>query len=341
MKVAIGFRAKEGPWGGGNRFVTSLVHALVARGDAVCHALDEPDIDLILMIDPRWRHPAVTFTPGAILRYLLFTNPYALVVHRINECDERKNTNHMNQILRAANYCADHTVFVGSWLRDLALWQNEPGARSSVITNGADTTIFNSDGWQPWNGSGPLKLVTHHWGGNLMKGFDIYGRIDDMMADSAWRERIAFTYIGNLPNGFAFRNARYLSPLDGTALVAELKSHHAYVTASIGEPGGNHQNEGALCGLPLLYRRSGCLPEYCAGFGVSFDETDFVSRLSDMIGSYSQQVSVMPAYPHTSQRTCDNYLALFDALMKSRQHIISARRLLRKPWLAMRNQLPF
>lgn len=341
MKVAVAFRVQDGPWGGGNRFAAALLAALRARGDSVCQSLDDADIDVILMMDPRWRHPSVTFTPGAILRYLLFRNSKALVVHRINECDERKNTRHMNPLLRRANYCADHTVFVGSWLRQLDLWQGGADARSSVITNGADAAIFNPRGWQPWPGQGALKLVTHHWGGNWMKGFDIYQRLDAMMVEPEWRGRIEFTYIGNLPRGFAFRNARYVAPLDGEALADELRSHHAYVTASINEPGGNHQNEGALCGLPLLFRRSGCLPEYCEGYGLSFDETDFAVRLQQLIHRYDCLAAAMPGYPHTTARTCANYLALFDALIKSRQQIIGSRRLFRNPWLLLRNQIPF
>ena len=74
MKVAINFRQRSGPWGGGNRFLVSLVTALKERGDTVCYELNEDDIDLILLMDPRWRHPSLTFTPGAILRYLLFQN---------------------------------------------------------------------------------------------------------------------------------------------------------------------------------------------------------------------------------------------------------------------------
>ncbi len=340
MKIAIGFRSVEGPWGGGNRFLNSLVAALNVANHDVRHDLQDSDIDIILMMDPRWRHPSVTFTPGAILRYLLLTNPRTLVVHRINECDERKNTRHMNRLLRRANYCADHTVFVGSWLKDLLLWQNRPGARHSVITNGADARIFNPHGWQPWSSRGPLKLVTHHWGGNWMKGFDIYQRLDEMLVEPAWKERIEFTYVGNLPKGFAFRNARHVAPLDGEALASELRSHHAYVTASINEPGGNHQNEGALCRLPLLYRRSGCMPEYCEGFGISFDETDFEVRLGQLIEQYDRLTAAMPAYPHTAERTCANYLTLFDKLIKSREQIRASRHLWRNPWLLLRNQVP-
>ncbi len=341
MKIAINLRLHDGPWGGGNRFVAALNSALLAQGDTVVNSLHDPDIDIILMIDPRWRHPLVRFTAGAILRYLLFANPRALVVHRINECDERKNTRNMNPLLRRANYCADHTVFVGSWLKKLPLSQNGPHARHSVITNGADTRIFNRHGWQPWSGQGALRLVTHHWGGNWMKGFDIYQRLDEMLEEPKWKGRIEFTYVGNLPQGFSFRNARHVAPLDGILLAAELRSHHAYVTASINEPGGNHQNEGALCGLPLLYRRSGCLPEYCDGFGVSFDETDFETGLRQLIEQYDSLAAAMPGYPHTAERTCANYLDLFDQLIKSREQTLASRRLWRNPRLVLRNQLPF
>lgn len=340
MKIAINFRIQDGPWGGGNRFVTSLVSALRARGDTVCHTLHDRDIDLILLMDPRWRHASVTFTPGATLRYLL-SNPRAVVVHRINECDERKNTQNMNPLLWRTNYCADHTVFVGSWLRTLPLWQNHAGARQRVITNGADANVFNSRGWIPWSGKGPLKLVTHHWGGNWMKGFDIYRRLDEMLSEPAWKDRVEFTYVGNLPRNFGFRNARYVPPLDGETLATELRSHHAYLTASINEPGGNHQNEGALCGLPLLYRRSGCLPEYCDGFGISFDEADFVPALNQFMARYDDLAAVMRGYPHTAARTCSSYLALFDELLKSRDQIVASRRIWRNPWLLLRNQFPF
>lgn len=338
MKVATSFRIRSGPWGGGNRFLAAMVNALESRGDSVFTTLADPDIDLILLMDPRWRHPSSTFTAGAILRYLL-RNPRTVVVHRINECDERKNTRGMNWRLRLANYCADHTVFVGEWLRRLDLWQDR-GAPYSIIRNGADTAVFNRDGWVPWDHSGPLRIVTHHWGGNWMKGFDIYRRLDEMLADQKWCQRIAFTYVGNLPEGFRFRNARHVPPLDGIELAAELRSHHAYVTASINEPGGNHQNEGALCGLPLLYRNSGCLPEYCEGFGVRFDEKDFETALEALMDGYDDFVAAMPAYPHTAQHMAAEYLDLFDRLLNTRDQIVAQRRIWRNPALLIRNQLP-
>jgi hypothetical protein len=43
-----------------------------------------------------------------------------------------------------------------------------------------------------------------------MKGFDVYNKIDQMLSDPAWKGKIEFTYIGNLPKGYQFKNAFYL-----------------------------------------------------------------------------------------------------------------------------------
>ena len=160
-----------------------------------------------------------------------------------------------------------------------------------------------------------------------------------MMGEEKWQGRVEFTYVGNLPQDFSFRNAHYVAPLDGVELADELRSHHGYLTASLNEPGGNHQNEGALCGLPLLYRRSGCFEEYCTGFGLSFDETDFEQRLERYIDQYDQLVPAMKACPHTADRTCANYLSLFNDMVNERERIVGKRKLLRAPSQVLRNLL--
>lgn len=335
MKIAIGYHLQDSPWGGGNQFAHSLVRALARRGDTVRFDLADPDLDLILLTDPRWRSPSVSFGAGAILRYLVWRNPRALVVHRINECDERKGTHNMNRQLRWANYLADHTAFIASWLVNMDLWQRR--SPHSIILNGADPEIFRQDRSIPWNGQEALKLVTHHWGGNRMKGFDVYARLDEMLAMPEWRGRIEFTYIGNIPDGFSFRHARYLAPLQGEVLAQELARHHAYITASVNEPAGMHHIEGALCGLPILYRRSGALPQYCRGYGIEFEGDDFVPALEELLRSYGALKQAMPGYPHTSAKMCVGYLDLFDRMMAERLDILATRRLWRSPASVIRN----
>jgi len=341
VKVAVSLRHYDGCWGGGNRFVAALCDALRVSGHAVVHDLVEGDIDIILIVDPRVRSPNVCFGAGAVLRYLTLRNPRALVIHRINECDERKGEAFINQRLVRANYVADATVFVGEWLTRLPVWREHLRSPWFVVRNGADTRVFNRKRFRPWAGEGPLKLVTHHWGYHRMKGFDTYELLDRLLGEPEWRQRVAFTYVGNLPRGFTFTNARYVAPLDGAELSAELQSHHAYITASINEPGGNHQNEGALCGLPLLYRNSGCLPEYCSEFGVPFQgPEDLVGALERLLSDYPQLVARMVDYPQTAARMTQEWISLFEELLENRPAMIGRRQLWRDPWLVVRNQIP-
>jgi hypothetical protein len=274
-----------------------------------------------------------------VLRHLI-RRPELLVVHRVNECDERKNTRGINAKLIRANYVADATVFVGEWLMRLPAWLASPPRAPRTIRNGADRRIFHARGFKPWNGSKPMRLVTHHWGHHALKGFDVYAAIDRLLDDPSWQDRIAFTFVGNLPKGFAFKNARHIAPLDGDALADELRRHHTYLTASINEPGGNHQNEGALCGLPLLFRRSGCLPEYCEGFGIGFDPPDIETALRTMFAEYPEWTRRMPDYPHDGETMCRHWLDLFDNLIRQRDAIVATRRLWREPLRMIRLQIP-
>ena len=285
MKVSIGYKLESGPWGGGNRFVLELSKALELKGHSVVYDLNDSDLDVILIIDPRNRsHPNITFGVGKILSYLLFINSEVAVVHRINECDERKNTRHMNFLLRVTNYIADHTVFIASWLIKLNVWRR--GSDYSVILNGASTDIFYPDKEKNID-KHILRFVTHHWGANRMKGFDIYNYFDKLLDDHRLSKIIKFTYIGNLPKGVEFDNICHLPAMNGKELADCIRKHDIYLTASINEPAGMHHIEGACCGLPILYRNSGSLPEYCAGFGVEFNGgKDFEEKLYFMISNY-------------------------------------------------------
>ena len=47
-----------------------------------------------------------------------------------------------------------------------------------------------------------------------------------------------------------------------------------------------HHIEAVLTGLPVIYKNSGALPEYCKNFGVSFDSLEFIPALDKMIQNY-------------------------------------------------------
>lgn len=326
MIISIGMKLREGAWGGGNQVGNALVHCFHQKGAHVCFDLNMPNIDLILLTEPRKELAISAYNDADIFKYLL-RNKRTIVVHRINECDERKGTKNVNQRLIRANLCADHTVFVGSWLVKLFLEQGWKKGDYSVIRNGSDREIFHPIGYTRWSGPPePLRIVTHHWGANWLKGFDIYQQFDQMLELDQYKSRFSFTYIGNLPEGFKFRNAHYIPPKHGVELANNIRQHHVYLTASQNEPGGNHQNEGANCGLPLLFRDSGCMPEYCTGYGISFTATSFEQKLEEMIQTYSIWVDKMKDFPNTADRMGERYYQLFVNLLDHREEILARRK---------------
>jgi hypothetical protein len=328
MKVSIGMALQSGPWGGGNQFGHALVGDLRGKGETVTFDLRDPDLDIILMTEPRMELGNSNYSLADIDRYLREVNRRALVLHRVNECDERKGrTGVVNPILIWANRFADHTVFISAWLRDLFLGQGMKPRAHTVIQNGADATIFNATGHVAWNGREPLRLVTHHWGGGFQKGIDVYREIDRLMGEPEFAGRLAFTYVGNLPEGVCFSRAAHVAPQSGHALAETIRSHHVYVTAAQNEPAGMHHIEGAMCGLPVLYIASGALPEYCGGFGLSFTPETFTDRLHEMMATYPRWVARMRGYPHTAERMCEQYHTLMKAMVEGRESVLNGRSL--------------
>ena len=175
--------------------------------------------------------------------------------------------------------------------------------------------MFHGVGGRIWDGNEELRVVTHHWSTNWKKGFDVYLEIDVLLNQQPCRELFDFTFVGRVPSNAQFRNAGVVAPLTGT--------HHAYVSAAIGEPAGMHYIEAALCALPVLYRQSGSLPEYCSTFGLPFNEGEVGVGLFNACERYSELKANMSEYPYDTERCCGSYDSLFSQLLAKRDEIVS------------------
>ena len=315
MKVSIGSKIVDGPWGGGNLFVKNLSEHLLELGHDVIYDLSEKDIDLILLTDPRSRkESSSTFNHKDIFNYKNYVNPKVKVVQRINECDERKGTNFINKFYLEASSCADHIIFVSTWLRDIYIELGMEAKKTSVILAGANSKIFNPLNSKYWDKKEKISLVTHHWSNHINKGFFEYKLIDELLEKKSWQKKIKFTYIGNLNKEVNFKNISTLPPLDGYELSKELKNHHIYITASINEPSGNHHIEAAQCGLPILFKQSGGIPEYCNNFGIAFNN-DLEDKLNLIIENYDDLKINMKKYSLNSEKMSNQFLKLFEDLV--------------------------
>jgi hypothetical protein len=318
MKVSINVKIKKGPWGGGNLFLVNLEKFLKINGHQVIYHLRDSDIDIILLFDPRNSSEMISYTFQDIANYLFYKNSKTKVIHRINECDERKNTKGLNQFFISANKVADQTIFVSKWLENIYIQQGLDSSDYKVILSGSDNTIFNQNGKIPYTPGKKLKIVTHHWGSNWNKGFEVYQALDKLISEKKF-SHFEFTYIGNLPKNFKFKNMKYIPPLVGEELADELKKHHLYLTASINEPSGNHHIEGGLCGLPILYLESGGVTEYAKNYGLGFNNSNFREKLLEITEGINSYEKLMKNYPFESGKMCQEYLNLMIELMSKKR----------------------
>lgn len=312
MKVSLNVKFLKGPYGGGMQFASSLKQFLLQKNLSVVNTLEDDDIDIILHIAPLPFQEICSYSYTDAYIYKL-KHPKVAVVLRINECDERKNTNYMNQALIRAGKYVDSAIFISTWLKELFFQQGfRQDIPTEVILNGANTDIFNMKKKEGWDHKTKMRIVTHHWGGNEMKGHDIYKELDTLlMSDKEIQSKFEFTFIGNIPSTTHYKHTNIIQPLAAKTLAEELKTHHIYLTATRNEPAGMHHIEGSLCGLPILFFESGALPEYCHEYGIMFQKNNFRDALLKMYEDYDVYFERMPRYSNTAEKMCQEFYAFF------------------------------
>lgn len=314
--VAINMRPTSGPWGGSSTFVSQLRAFLEARGWRVIYRLT-PEVDAIVIIDPRDDLQLKAFGMREIIAHKQ-RYPHVRVVHRVNECDQRKGSNFMDALLAEANAHADFTVFIAEWLRDYhaARWF-DTARPHDVIYNGADAGVFHPIGQQPWKPGEPLRVVTHHWSDNPLKGFDIYEQVDQLLTVGKL-PGFELHVIGRWPASITWKSARTFPPSSGYALAAQLRACHLYLTATRWEPCGMHHVEGAQCGLPLLYHEDGGgVVEAGQRYGIGFRD-DVASALLAARDRYAELRGQVLGRMPSGDRMVLHYAGILQRLLAER-----------------------
>ncbi len=318
MKISLNIKFIDGPFGGAMQFAKTFRAYLEKKGILVVTTLKDEDIDIIFHIVPFPHMEICSYSFLDAYTYQL-SHPKTKVILRINECDERKGTHHMNSLLIQASRYSDHLIYIASWLKPLLERQGlDPSIPSSVILNGADNTIFHARNKSIWNGKEKMRIVTHHFGGNYMKGHDVYQKLDRLLQKKEFSDLFEFTFIGNVPQNTLYRKTKIIPPLSGSLLGDELRRHHLYITATKNEPAGMHHVEGALCGLPLLYLESGALPEYCHDYGVGFTEENLLEKIYELRDRYREFSEKLTHYSNTSDRMNLEYYETIQSLLKQK-----------------------
>lgn len=318
MKISLNIKIKKEPYGGGNQLAANLKECLIGQGHSVITNLRDNDIDIILLIAPfSWLACSpYTYLDAAIYK---IKHPDTVIIHRINSCDRARGTNYLNDFFIKANKFSDYTIFISDWLKNFLKKRGVDKKESWVIRNGADTKIFNQQNKQPWQKGSKMRIVTHHWSINYLKGHGIYQRLDKLLDKKEYSDKFEFYYIGRIPKNLKYKNTKIISLKNGKELAEELKKNHIYLTAARFEAAGMHHIEGACSGLPILFINSGALPEYCSKYGIMFNENNFEEKLIEMYENYETYFRKLKNYRFTAEKTNKKYLELFEKLKREQK----------------------
>lgn len=269
LKIFVNAKPVNGPWGGGNLFLKEFLrHINLSNNFRLVCGLDEnPDIVFIMNIESKDYGTSV----DDILEYLK-KNPNVFVVHRINDCDARKNTVGVDAKICEFSHWSDLCIFVSEWMKEY--FTKNPQWNSDVnfsIYNGVDFSIFKPAARLK---NGKVNIVTHHWSDNIMKGYETYRFIDDWIYDNP---DFTFTYIGR-PNGI-FKNTCLVPPLYGSSLGKELSKYDLYISGSYFDPGPNHVIESIACGIPTYVHVDGGGSVEFAGKDHTFKSVDDLKNI--------------------------------------------------------------
>jgi glycosyltransferase involved in cell wall biosynthesis len=277
MKILMNRKPVNGPWGGGNLFVRAICDFASHRGHQIVHDLSQKP-DAILIVDPRYDDLRISINEISAIKKAF---PEIRVLHRINECDARKNTRGMDELLRNTSSIADVSVFVSDWMRE---WhtrgtQKWTAPRTDVVYNGVDSDHFRPASEDEKVSRNKISLVAHHWSNNQMKGFDFYEAVDRFVSQN--EKEYSFTYVGRHTGTFS-KSTRIVSPCFGKALGDELRKHHVYISGSFFDPGPNHIIEAIASGLPTWVRTHGGGALEFAGNDRGIDDVEsLISLLKD------------------------------------------------------------
>ena len=186
MKILINRKPIDGPWGGGNLFVKAICNAAKKREHEIGFQFED-DLDVIFIQDPRYSDLGISINEIAFYKQ---QNPGVKLIHRVNECDARKNTTDVDDLLRSTSSITDLTVFVSNWMKDYHLKKGWMCKNNAVIYNGVDKNHFKK---REKIKNGKINIVAHHWSDNRMKGADVYEFLDSLVGKD---EGFTFTYIG-------------------------------------------------------------------------------------------------------------------------------------------------
>ncbi len=307
MIVYVNRKHVSGPWGGGNRTIKSLHEALLTRGHTPVYELDE-NVDIVYCHDPRPNDEGLRYEHFLWLK----KNHNIPIFQRVGDVFYHRGEVY-TKYLKETLFHSDQISYITPWAAKFLGQQVDN--KKHLVHELRPPASFFIDKLKKTNEK--VKIITHHWSTNPLKGFDFYMMIDKLIENY---ENVDFYYLGRRPDDFLPKNIKILKVEDEQGVISHLSDSDIYVTASKFETGGNHVVEAMACKLPVLYHLEGggiCDLSKNNGYGYSSIE-EFDHQLTKLISLLSKNETTFPNLEGTLEDVCLEYVKCMENLVEAK-----------------------
>ena len=266
----------NGPCGGGNQFLTGLKDEFIKR-NLFTNNISEATVILFNS------HHKLNYIKSIKLNF-----PKIKIFHRIDGLHQlwRKNGKETDNIVKNfANNYADGVIFQSRWSEEIfkkyGIYINK---KTKIIPNAALDNVFKKQNKIKENKK-KIELITTCWSNGIHKGIEFYMYLDKNLNFNKYN----YTYIGQIPEGYAFKNIKHLPPMDKNNLSLYLQKSDIFISGVKIDAASNSITEALTTGLPVLYLDAGGNKEIVKKGGIAFNSNnDIIEKLEIIVENYDK-----------------------------------------------------
>jgi len=318
---------RKPPWGGGNQFLMALVGEYRRRGIKVVENIIEDGVDLYManavtfktepFREAARKRPKRKGGGGSIKLVHRLDGPYYSSRYAKDprvEASDPWRAKEDDRVFDINKEFACATIFQSRWSYEMNLALGySPVTPMRIIPNAVDPKIFHAAGRATWDEHGRrTRLLSSSWADNMRKGFATFQWLDENLDFTVYD----YTFLGNVPEGFSFRNLRVVPPVTSEELAPELRQHDIYLATSFLEPCSNALLEALASGMPVVYQDGSGHGELVKDAGLSYkDPAEIPSLLARIRADYRNfqaRIDIM-----SINQVADAYLEVYSTCFSS------------------------
>jgi glycosyltransferase involved in cell wall biosynthesis len=329
IRIHVGYKTTEAPWGGANNFIRTLQRELEATGRYVFTDSMETECDLLFMnqltVGPgsqisfdrvrRVREGRRTLadrlrgrrapSAGRLVVRAVNLNRHAFQMGLRNALLGRRQD---REVLDLVNF-ADFVIFQSRYQREFFTEAGYTGTKNAVVHNGADRAF-----WAATVSSRPLgpvlRIASSTASARWTKRHDLIAKLSMLPA-------VEVLHFGNWPTGVRAGRVRRLGMATHEAMAETYATCDYFFHPAVKDPCPNAVFEAVCSGLPVIYNSGpGSSAEVVGENGFAFDETSFdeeiVRRARAALPELKEAVARNRAY-YAVERAASQYREIFDA----------------------------